>query len=89
MHRGSSDWKMKLKKVTTSKAILVYLLSIIALLIPFTLYIAFNGDSEPLVAIIQGVCALATTSVGFYYWKAKAENLHKYKQDENINMNGD
>ena len=41
-------------------------------------------DSSPLVTLIDGVCKLSTIAVGFYFWKAKAENLHKYKQDDKI-----
>jgi hypothetical protein len=36
--------------------------------------------------MIEGGFALTAISVGFYYWKAKAENLHKYKQDDKIHM---
>lgn len=89
MSKESKRLNQKPKKITASKAILVYLLTIIALLIPFTIWIAVNGDSEPLVALIQGLSVLSSTAVGFYYWKAKAENLHKYKQDDNITMNGE
>ena len=75
--------------MSTSKVILVIILLYIALLTPPALYIAYNGNTAPLECMIQGAFALATISVGFYYWKAKAENLHKYKQDDNITMNGE
>lgn len=78
--------RAKLNKVTTSKVILIILLIYIALLTPFTIVIAFNGNTEPFTRVIEGAFALCTVAVGFYYWKAKAENLHKYKQDDKITM---
>lgn len=40
-------------------------------------------DVTPLEFLIGGIFGLATTAFGFYYWKAKAENLAKFgRQDE-------
>lgn len=77
------------RKIEMSKVILVILLHYIALLTPFSVFLAFKGVIEPMVRCIEGAFALTTISVGFYYWKAKAENLHKYNQDEKITMNGE
>ena len=77
------------EKIPTSKIILVAIMSYIILLTPIIIGLAFEGYIEPIVRLIEGTFALATIAVGFYYWKAKAENLHKYKQDDNITMNGD
>lgn len=51
-----------------------------------SVYTFLSQDSVPLVTFIDGTFKLATIAVGFYYWKAKCENLHKYKQDKKINM---
>jgi hypothetical protein len=51
--------------------------------------LAFLGLSSPYEIAMTGVFSLATIAVGFYYWKAKAENMHKYKQDDKINMAGE
>lgn len=74
--------------VITSKLILRVLSIYITILTPFVVALAFMGQVEPLVRTIEGTFALTSIAVGFYYWKAKCENLHKYKQDEKINMGG-
>ena len=35
-------------------------------------------DAGPLEFLIGGVFGLASTAFGFYYWKAKNENIAKY-----------
>lgn len=77
------------RRVDTSKLILRCLLLALTLLLPFVVILAFLNIVEPLVRYIEGTFALTSISVGFYYWKAKAENLHKYKQDTHITMNGE
>lgn len=78
---------MPMKKRETSKLLLVVLLSLISLLFLITsIYTFLSQDSVPLVTFIEGAFKLATIAIGFYYWKAKCENLHKYKQDKKIDM---
>lgn len=60
----------------------------IGILTPFVLFIALLGFYEPLTRMIEGTFALSSIAVGFYYWKAKCENMHKFKQDDKINMGG-
>ena len=81
--------KLYMQRVDTSKLILRCLLLVLSILLPFVIALAFLEIVEPLVRYIEGTFALTTISVGFYYWKAKAENLHKYKQDAHITMNGE
>jgi len=69
--------------------ILLCLLIVLAILLPFIIILAFIGYVEPIVRYIEGTFTLSAIAVGFYYWKAKAENLHKYNQDDKITMNGD
>ena len=45
-------------------------------------------DASPLIYLIPGVFALSSVAHGFYFWKAKAENLHKYDLDQKITMSG-
>ena len=82
----SRGWiHMKRRKGETSKLLLWLLLSGCGVVIVATLIYCFiTSDSAPLVTLIERLFALASIAVGFYYWKAKAENLHKYKQDEKI-----
>lgn len=42
------------------------------------------SDISPLREYVIGAFSLASISHGFYYWKAKNENLHKYGKDEEI-----
>jgi formate hydrogenlyase subunit 3/multisubunit Na+/H+ antiporter MnhD subunit len=39
-----------------------------------------QGDASALVALITGVFSLASLAFGFYYWKAKNENIRKYAE---------
>ena len=41
-------------------------------------------DISPLREYVIGAFSLASISHGFYYWKAKNENLHKYGRDTEI-----
>lgn len=77
------------RRVDTSKLILRCLLASLSLQLPFAVTIAILGNAEPFTRYIEGTFALTTIAVGFYYWKAKAENLHKYGENDKITMNGD
>ena len=75
----------KRKQCETSKLLLWLLLSVCGVVSVSTLvYTYIVHDSAPLVTLIERLFALASIAVGFYYWKAKNENLHKYKQDHKI-----
>lgn len=43
-----------------------------------TLVALILGYHEALIALITGVFSLSTIAVGFYYWKARTENLTKF-----------
>ena len=43
-------------------------------------------DAGPLEYLIVGAFGLASASHGFYYWKAKAENLSKWGQGDKVTM---
>lgn len=75
----------KRKRYETSKLLLWLLLSGCGITLVSTIVYTFiTSDSTPLATLIERLFALASIAVGFYYWKAKAENLHKYKQDHKI-----
>lgn len=63
----------------TSKIILMATL-IMALLVVIIagISIIVNHDSVVLEFLITGVFGLTSTSLGFYFWKAKNENIAKY-----------
>ena len=76
---------MKKRRTETSKLLLWLLLVGCGITLLTTIvYVFITADSAPLVTLIERLFALASIAVGFYYWKAKAENLHKYKQDNKI-----
>lgn len=77
------------KKIEMSKLILYALFMLILVMIFVSIILAFCGIATAYEIAMTGVFSLATIAVGFYYWKAKAENMHKYKQDDKINMKGD
>lgn len=75
----------KKRSEETSKILLKVLLVMCGVVSVSTLVYTFIAhDSMPLVTLIERLFALASIAVGFYYWKAKNENLHKYKQDHKI-----
>lgn len=69
----------KLKNYEMSKRIIYVLAYLIFALLPIVLIVSLvTGDASALSQYVIGVFGLATVAVGFYYWKAKNENLHKY-----------
>lgn len=61
-----------------SKRLLVFLELFILMTFILVCIAVFNGMVEGLVAWLSGLFGLATIAFGFYYWKAKNENLNKY-----------
>ena len=77
--------KMKKKKIETSKLLLIISdLMALAVLVTSIIAIFVLENTEPLIYLIPAVFGLSATSHGFYYWKAKAENLNKWKQSYKI-----
>ena len=69
-----------------SKKILYILLLMTLLLIFIASALAFLGNATPFEICVTGTFSLTSVSVGFYYWKAKAENLHKFGLDDKIDV---
>ena len=61
-----------------SKKLLVFIECLIIALFILTAVATFTGYVDALVALITGVFTLASIAFGFYYWKAKNENIRKY-----------
>lgn len=68
----------RLKNAEWSKKLLVFIQVLILLTFGLVTAAVFMGNAEPLTAFITGVFTLASLSFGFYYWKAKNENIRKY-----------
>lgn len=68
----------KLKNIEFSKKLLIFVQLLIIALFILTIVATFSGYIDALVAMITGVFSLASIAFGFYFWKAKAENIRKY-----------
>ena len=67
-----------LKNAEFSKKLLVFIEVLILLTFCLVIVSICMGMADPLTAFIAGVYSLASLSYGFYYWKAKNENIRKY-----------
>lgn len=67
-----------LKNAEYSKKLLVFIEALIVAVFVLVCISVCMGDSSPLVALITGTFTLASLAFGFYYWKAKNENIRKY-----------
>lgn len=77
--------KRRKKKVETSKKLLVFAIVFVCIVTAFTfLSVLYVKDISPLEYLIPSAFGLLATAYGFYFWKAKAENLHKYGKDDDI-----
>lgn len=70
----------RLKNAEWSKKLLIFIQILILLTFCLVTAAVLMGNAEPLTAFITGVFTLASLSFGFYYWKAKNENIRKYAQ---------
>lgn len=73
----------KLKNAEWSKRLLVFLEIMLILSFIMVCVAVFKGMSEALTAWIAGLYSLASIAFGFYYWKAKNENIRKYSKKLN------
>lgn len=73
----------KLKNSEWSKKLLVFIEVLILLTFCLVTAAVLMGDASPLTAFITGVFSLASIAFGFYYWKAKNENIRKYAKTLN------
>lgn len=71
-------------KLTTgefSKRLLVFLELFISMTFVIVCIAVFKNMIDGLVAWLSGLFGLASIAFGFYYWKAKNENLNKYAKN--------
>lgn len=72
-----------LRNAEWSKKLLIFIELLIIATFVLVCIAVFNGDASALVALITGVFSLASLAFGFYYWKAKNENIRKYAKTLN------
>ena len=78
------------KKIETSKVLLIVSdITAIVCGIAAIVSVFVTKDTSPFAYLIPAAFGLSATSHGFYYWKAKAENLQKFGREEEITMQGD
>lgn len=70
-----------LKNIEFSKKLLIFVEVLVILCFCLTLAAVLMGDATALVALITGVFSLASLAFGFYFWKAKNENIRKYTKN--------
>ena len=79
--------KKRKRRIETSKILLLVSdIMATAVLIGTVVAVFVLQDASPLAYLIPAVFGLAATSHGFYYWKAKAENLNKWGQGDKVTM---
>lgn len=67
------------KKMETSKKLLVFTVIMVTIMVIVGITATFVlGDATPMETLIVSVFGLASTSFGFYYWKAKNENVARF-----------
>ena len=71
----------RLKNAEWSKKLLVFVEILILLTFCVVVAAVIMGDATALTAFITGVFSLASIAFGFYYWKARSENIRKYAKN--------
>lgn len=75
------------KTMETSKKLLLFADTLLVVVCAAAIVIAYVcRDTSPFAYIIPAVSGLAATSHGFYYWKAKNENMQKYGKNVEDNF---
>ena len=71
----------KITKGEFSKRLLVFIELFIVMTFILVCIAVCKDMVEGLVAWLSGLFSLATIAFGFYYWKAKNENLNKFAKN--------
>ena len=76
-----------MRKLTTTKRILYGTLIVCGIFIAIIIAAWVIWDRTDAAGLAGVIAAPAAVVIGFYEWKAKAENMAKYGQKEKITMN--
>lgn len=71
--------RAKRKKIEYSKLVLALVMSTYFLGVGIGAFVVFQSNGE-LSALLTFIGAPVATAIGFYYWKAKNENIQKHSQ---------
>ena len=73
---------MKKPKIEFSKKIFIFVAAVTVIVTAFTMYMVWETkDISPLIYLIPAIFAEMGTGTGFYYWKARCENLKKMEME--------
>lgn len=78
---------IKWKRLSTTKRILYGTLIVSGVFLAIIIFAWVIFDRTDAAGLAGVVCAPVAVVIGFYEWKAKAENLAKYGQQDRITMN--
>lgn len=78
---------MSKEKPTTSKLILFGTLITCGIFMAIVILAWVIWDRSDAAGLAAAIATIASIVIGFYEWKAKAENLSKYGKKDDITMN--
>lgn len=78
--------KEKTKK-EFSKKIFNIVITLFIIVIAYSMALMWKTETtDGLVYLIPSISGLAATTIGFYYWKAKMENMIKLSKENDMSM---
>lgn len=75
------------QKTEFSKKIFNIIIALFIIVLFYSMALMWKTNmTDGLMYLIPSVTGLTTTCVGFYFWKAKMENMVKLSQNNNMSM---
>ena len=77
----------RLKRMEFSKKVFYIITTLFIIVLIYSMALMWKTDTtDGLAYLIPSVGAIAATATGFYYWKARAENLVKLSKKYNMSL---
>lgn len=74
-------------KTEFSKKIFNIVITLFIIVILYSMALMWKtGTTDGLSVLIPSIGGLAATTVGFYFWKAKMENMIKLRKENNMDL---
>ena len=75
------------QKLEFSKKITIFVMTVLCTVIIYSMALMWKTDTtDGLSYLIPAVFGLAATCIGFYFWKAKMENIIKLSKENNMSI---
>ena len=75
------------EKLEFSKKIFIIVITILIVVIAYSMALMWKTDNtDGLNVLIPSVFTLANVCIGFYFWKAKMENVIKLSKENNMTI---